>query len=180
MVLRRFQFAFLSLLLVAACGVAATAQEADNSKAPFPSKAEQDQPKTIRELMQKMRIEQEKKDYEEMLDRGQQAIRISEELELSFSRRSSLTRNDIEKLEVLEKLVKKIRGELGGSDDDQPDADDDDPSPNSIAEGFKSLQSLTVSLLNELKKTSRFGISAVAIKSSNAVLKVVRFLRLSK
>jgi hypothetical protein len=34
--------------------------------------------------------------------------------------------------------------------------------------------------VDELKKTTRFSISAIAIQSSNTVLKLVRFLRLRK
>jgi hypothetical protein len=167
------------VIAILICAASALAQEADNSKTVFPSRTENDQPKTVKEMMQKMRIEQDKKEYEEMLDRGEQALKISEELERAFSQRPELTRSDLEKLDDLEKLVKKIRGGLGGDDDDKAEAEEDQR-PKSIADGFKTLQSLTLRLVDELKKTSRFGISAVAIQSSNAVLKVVRFLRLTK
>ena len=67
-------------------------------------------------------------------------------------------------------------------DDEEDDADKGDAprQPRSPADGLKALQDLTGKLLDELKKTSRFGISAAAIQSSNAVLKVVRFLRFTK
>jgi hypothetical protein len=132
--------------------------------------------------MKKMQIDQAKKDYEEMLDRGQQALKISEEVERDYSAKSQLTRADLDKLDDLEKLIKKIRGELGGGDSDDSDTDDskEDRSPDTPADAIKALGSLTTKLVDELKKTSRFGISAVAIESSNAVLKVVKFLRFSK
>lgn len=172
----------LTFVVLFLCAAAALAQGADDNS-PYSAKRDPDTPKSFREMMQKMRIDQEKKDYEEMLDRGEQAAKISEQLEQSFVKSSTLARPDREKLDDLEKLVKKIRGELGGDDDNGEDADssaDDDPAPKSAADGLKALQSLTGKLVDELKKTSRFGISAVAIQSSNAVLKVVRFLKFSK
>lgn len=169
---------FLAILF---CALPANGQDAD--KGAFTAKPDpDDQPRNVKEMLVKMQIDQAKKQYDEMLDRAQQALKISEELEHTFVERNSLTRSDIEKLDSLEKLVKKIRGELGGEDgDDLSDEVNRDKSPPStFGEGLKSLQSLTSKLVDELKKTSRFGISAVAIESSNAVIKVVRFLRLTK
>jgi hypothetical protein len=131
-------------------------------------------------MMAKMRIEQEKKEYDQMVDRGQQALKLSEQLEQSFQQNSSFRRDDRDKLDDLEKLVKKIRNELGaegGIDDTDDDADE---VPKNAADGVRSLQTLTSKLVDELKKGTRFGVSAVAIQSSNSVLRVVRFLKLSK
>jgi hypothetical protein len=170
----------LPILAVLALALAVSAQDADSNRPGVQSNPD-DRPKSIREMMQKMRIDQEKKDYQEMIDRGEEALKISEQLEQSFSQGSTLSRSDREKLDALEKLVKKIRGELGGeNDDDEPEIGEQAPQPKTPADGLKALQNLTGKMLEELKKTSRFGISAVAIQSSNAVLKVVRFLRFSK
>ena len=162
--------------------ICAFAQEADSRFPGSSGKNDPDQPVGIRETRERMRIEQEKKQYEEMLDRSQQALKLSQDLEKAFEQQPSLTRADIEKLDELEKLVKKVRGELGGGNsDDNEDSDQaEDQSPKTLADGIKSLQIYTSKLADELKKTSRFGISAVAIQSSNSVLKIVRFLRVSK
>jgi hypothetical protein len=158
----------------------ALAQEADEG-ANTPPRQSNDQPTTLREMMAKMRIEQEKKEYDEMIDRGQQAAKLSEQLEQSFEQTSSLQRLDRDKLDDLERLVKKIRNGLGaeGGIDDNDD-DDPDEAPKNTADGVKSLQTLTYKLVDELKKGTRFGVSAVAIQSSNSVLRVVKFLKLSK
>jgi hypothetical protein len=162
------------------CAAFSFAQEAD-SRIPGAKSQDPDQPKSMREMQVKMQIDQEKKEYEEMLSRGEQAVKISQDLEKAFDQRSSLTRADLEKLDDLEKAVKKIRNELGGDKDDQPDGEqDEDASPKSVADAFKILQSQTVKLVDELKRSSRFGISVVAIQSSNTVLKIVRFLKFSK
>ena len=49
----------------------------------------------------------------------------------------------------------------------------------SPAEAVKSLRAMTVSMYDELKKTSRFTISAAAIESTNALLRITRFLRIT-
>ena len=173
-------FACLALFVVAGC---VAAQEADQRSAGGRVEGPE-QPKSMQEMMKKMQIDQAKKDYEEMLDRGQQALKLSQDVERDYSSKSQLSRSDFEKLDDLEKLVKKIRGELGGGngDDSNKDTEDqkDDPLPDNPADAVKALGTLTSKLVDELKKTSRFGVSAVAIESSNAVLKVVKFLRISK
>jgi len=171
-----------TILLIGLFAFGAFAQEADSRFPGAQPKNDPDQPVGLRETQEKMRIEQAKKEYEEMLDRGQQALKLSQELEKAFAQQPSLTRSDLEKLDDLEKLMKKIRGELGGGNgDDSDDASQaEDTSPKTVADGVKALQSVTGRLVDELKKTSRFGISAVAIQSTNSALKIVRFLRVSK
>lgn len=138
-----------------------------------------DQPKTVRETMVKMRIDEEKKEYTEMLDRTKQAQKLSEELEHDFAAKNQLTRDDYDKLANLEKLVKKIRGSLGGEDSDDS-TDDDDAIPTNPGDAVKALGSFTSKLVDEVTKTSRFSVSVAAIQSTNAVIKVCRFLRGSK
>lgn len=174
---------FVSLaFFVLALAAAAFAQNADNRSPLSKPASEEDQPKNVREMFSKMKIEQRKKEYDEMIERSEQALKLSEELEKSFAQNNQLSHADKEKLEDLEKLVKKIRGDLGGDDDggdnDQAETVKNEK-PADLVDGFKILQSNTVKLVNELKKTSRFSISAVAIQSSNSILKLVRFLRFS-
>jgi len=176
LILRRL---FCTLILLGCFAIAAFAQEAD---ARFPGQQPKDDPPVgIRETREKMRIDQEKKEYQEMVDRSQQALKLSQEIEKSFEQQSALTRADQEKLDELEKLVKKVRGELGGGNGDDNDADQgEDAAPKSLADAAKSLANYTSKLADELKRTSRFGISALAIQSSNSALRIVRFLKVSK
>lgn len=159
----------------------AFAQAADATSPLFPKENQKEQVGGLREMLEKMRIEREKKDHEDMIRRGQEALDLSNELEKAIESEQKLTPKDIQKLDALEKLVKKIRGELGGGDD--VDNDDDEKAvenPSSIVNAFKNLRSATVKLVDELKKTTRFSISAAAIKSSNSVLRIARFLRFWK
>ena len=72
-----------------------------------------------KESCDKIRIEKEKKDYDEMLKRGDEVRRLSERLVRSFDVKGSLSDDDRDLLDSLEKNVKKIREELGGDGDDE-------------------------------------------------------------
>jgi hypothetical protein len=80
-------------------------------------------------------------------------------------------------LDRLEKIVKKIRNELGGDDDKRVEIDD---KPLSVVNALKALQNNAAMLVNELKKTTRYSVSVIAVESSNLLLRVVRFLRIGK
>ena len=143
---------------------------------------QEDLPKGIKETLAKGRIEREKKDYLELLERGAEAAKLSEELSASFGKNNSLNTEDRKKLERLEKLSKKIREELGAKDSESAEIDAADAGEKliSFSDAFDKLKSISAKLSGELKKTTRHTISAVAIQSSNTVLKLVRFLRQTK
>jgi hypothetical protein len=172
----------ISLFFVVAllCGVNAAAQE--NSRRPPTDDplSNETQPRSIKEMLVKKRIEQEKKEHEDLLKRGQEAIEISDHLERSFAQHNQLSPMDKEKLDELTSIVKKIRREIGAEDDgetgptDRAEGEDD---PTTLQSAFKVLQTTTVKLVDELKKMTRFTISAVAIRSSNSLLRIVRFIR---
>ena len=143
-----------------------------------------DVPLGLKEMLAKQKAERDKKEHEELLERGDEALRLAKQLETSFATQKGFSSQDRERLESLEKVVSKIRKGLGGDDDDDREANElqasEEPKPSNIEEAFKYLQTTTMKLVDELKKTTRFSISAVAIQSSNTVLKLVRFLRLRK
>lgn len=135
-------------------------------------------PKNVQETLKKGELEQLKKEHEEMLENGQEAVKLSEEVEESFNKNNKLSSADVEKLEKIEKLLKKIRKELGGDDDDKED--DKAVKPSSIKNAIETLKDSAVGLYDELKKTSRYSISVVAIQSSNSLINIVRFIRFWK
>lgn len=176
-----FAFVFLTAFAVNAQGEAST-----SNGRPAPK---EELPKSIKESLDKQRIEREKKDYQEMIERGEEALKISDELEKSVAQTSKLSSQDQAKLERLEKIVKKIRKELGGDDDGEksavvPESTNEetelDEKPSTVMSAIKKLQSNAAKLVEELKKTSRFSISAIAIQSSNALLKIVKFVQFYK
>ena len=185
MSLARFSGVIVFMLLLAAAGFAQNDLPDASSRTPGRPRSD-DASINIKEMLARQRAERDKKDYEEMLKRGEEALRLAKQLENSYAQNRGFSSDDKARLESLEKVVTKIRKELGGDDDS--DSDDpaymrpaeEEPKPSNMEEGFKYLQSTTVKLVDELKKTTRFSISVVAIQTSNSVLKLVRFLRLKK
>lgn len=172
-----FARSIFTLVIIVCAVIFADAQADSTSRSGVPAK--DDLPTGIQESLAKQRIEREKKDFAELLSRGEEVVKISGELEKSFTQNNQLLSEDRKKLDRLEKLVKKIRGEIGGSDGDNDDIELDDK-PLSIGNALKSLQNNTVKLVDELKKTTRYSVSVIAVESSNILLKVVRFLRIGK
>ncbi|HUR97122.1 MAG TPA: hypothetical protein VMZ26_03530 [Pyrinomonadaceae bacterium] len=181
----RFANLIVFALLVGCAAMAAYSQsELPDASVRSSRQQREDPPLGLKEMLAKQKAERDKKDHEALLERGDEALRLTQQLENSFAEKKGLSQQDRTRLESLEKVVGKIRKELGG-DDDADDAVNsvqpaDEPKPSTMEEAFKYLQSTTVKLVDELKKTTRFSISAIAIQSSNTVLKLVRFLRVKK
>lgn len=167
---------FFALLVVSGT---AFAQNADNRTNPFGRQREEDQPLNIVETMAKMRIEKEKKEYDKMLERGEEALKIAGELEKAFEGNGKLSDAEVAKLAALEKLSKQIRSDLGGGDDDEIKSLEEKPARLPHSEAIRTLKSAAAELFSHLKKTSRFTVSAAAIQSSNAVLRLSRVLRIT-
>lgn len=168
-----FRLFFIFLVVFgAALGVQAQSNAIDASGKSGVDK--EDLPKNIKESLAKTRIEKEKKEYDELLKRGEEASKLGEELEKSFALNNKFFPDDQKKLDRLEKLVKKIRKELGGDDSEE----EENPPTNQNA--VKTLQSKSANLFSELKKANRYTISVIAIDSTNSLIKAVRFLRFSK
>lgn len=172
----RLNFIIFALVILAVASATASAQIPDNTPPALAKSEEINKPKGFLETMQKMRIEQEKKEYKEMMNRSEQALKLSEQLEKSFSQHGKLTKENYDQIASIEKLTKKIRSELGGDDDD----DKSDQPTISEADAVKTLRERVVNLYDALKKTSRFSISAAAIEGTNAVLKIARFFHFTK
>ena len=136
---------------------------------------------TIRETLEKMRIAKEKKDFDQMIARGDEVLKITEEIETAYERNGKLTQGEYSKIANVEKLVKKIREELGGDGDDgdKEEAELKRSRMMTAADAIKGLRKSTADLLEELKKTTRFSISATAIQTSNAVLRLAKFLKVT-
>lgn len=173
----RFIFIAILLPLTVVCVNAQIELPDASNRSGKPTNTE-DYPKGIKESLAKSRIEREKKEYEELLQNGEEAVKLSESLEKSFTESNSLSTEDQKKLDRLEKLAKKIRRELGANDSDN--IEEEEEKPSSMRNAFKTLQSSTGKLVAELKKTTRHSISVIAIQSSNAFLKVIKFIRFSK
>ncbi len=170
-----FTRTIFTLIFIALAMISANAQTEPST--PGGSQKKEELPKGIQESLAKQRIEREKKDFAELLSRGEEAVKISSELEKSFAQTKQLSTDDRKKLDRLEKIVKKIRNEIGANDEESTEAES---KPLSVPNALDSLQDNASKLVDELKKNTRYTISVVAVESSNLLLKVVRFLRIGK
>lgn len=167
----------LTILMLS--GVVMSQVPDDHLPLPFGDRKDREMAPTLKEMLSKQRVIHDKKEFAELQERGDEALRISLSLADPMDNDLSLSAYDREKLVDLERVVKKIRDELGADDPGDGGGDSRDE-PHSVPAAFKSLRETTASLAKELKKASRFTISAAAIQTSNSALKLIRFLRLKK
>lgn len=125
--------------------------------------------------MERLRIERDKKDYDEMIARGNEMLKRTTHLASTVETGGGITEREKGQIAAIEKLAKQIRNQLGGDDDEYLATANKGPMSDIAA--VQSLKNATVELNEELKKTSRFTISASAIQSSNEVLRIARYLK---
>src|SRR5215210_1685797 len=71
------------------------------------------------EMLRRAEIRREEETHKDMVERADEAVQIGDQLLASYRKNNSLTRDDLKRLERLEKLARKIRGGAGGSDDEE-------------------------------------------------------------
>ena len=169
----KFLVRIVFLVFLAAAADTAVSAQVD----PFNrDRQREEEEKIVKEMLAKQQSELEKKEHEELLKRADTALELSDELEKAFEEGHHVAGDD-KRLVELEKVVKKIRDELGGDDDLEDDEDAAKGRPMDVKDAFLVLRKSTLQLVDEVKKTTRYSISVAAIRSSNNVLKLVRFLR---
>ena len=171
----------LAIIVFAFSAVAICAQTASNDPWPFPDRKRpgDDDSQIVKDMLSKQQTAREKKEYEILVERGETALKLSSELEASFEKNEELSDTERKKLEEFEKLVSKIRKDLGGDDDDKVAVEGDEKdSPRDVREGFIYLKRSTEQLVSEIKRSTRFSVSILAIESSNTLIRLARFLRL--
>ena len=176
------KLSFFALILVTICLAAAgaAAQLDADQRDPFTPRHKDPVSPTVLEKREQMRIDKEKKDHDEMLGRGEETVKLAERLANAYAANGRFSEADMSSLETLEKNVKKIRSELGGDNIDENVTEVLGKDKLNIADAVNALKDTADTLFDELKKTSRFNISAAAIDSSNAAITIVRFLRFGK
>ena len=118
-------------------------------------------------------LKAEKKAYEEHVSRAKEASDLASELKVSYAAANVLNAADQKKLERLEKLTKRIRNDVGGS---EMDADPKDL-PNTVGDGVNLLADIAKELYDEVEKTPRHVVSASLIEQANKLLAVIQFVR---
>jgi hypothetical protein len=118
-------------------------------------------------------LKAEKKAYDEHVARAKEASDLAGQLKTSYAATNIFNAADQKKLERLEKLTKRIRNEVGGS---EMDADPKDL-PSTVPDGINAMADMAKELYDEVEKTPRRVVSASLIEQANKLLAVIQFVR---
>ena len=121
-------------------------------------------------------LKKEKKDYEEHVERAKEARDLAAELQKTYEIAHSFNAADYKKLERLEKLTRRVRNEVGGS---QTDADPKDL-PKTQDDAVPLLAEMAKELCDEVEKTPRRVVSTSIIDQANKLISLIQYLRGSR
>jgi hypothetical protein len=125
------------------------------------------------ETRTRMILKNEKKDYEEHVERAQEARDLAAELQKTYEMAHSFNAADYKKLERLEKLTRRVRNEVGGS---QTDADPKEL-PKTHDEAVSLLGDMAKELCDEVERTPRRVVSTSIISQANKLIALIQYLR---
>jgi len=164
----------IAFLLSAGSAFAQTQGQAPNRPLP-PGKAENEVPLTDleEELNAKRAIKLAEKEHQENLDRAREIGQLGKELHQSLKDKTSIERECLKRVERLEKLTKKVRGEAGGEDEEVNIAN----RPTDIASATTQIAEVSESLSKDVQNTPRQVVSASVIGRANVLLELIRMLR---
>lgn len=125
------------------------------------------------EMRYRAAVRHEEESHREVIERADEISEISSQLLKKFDSQQSLSRDDLKRLERVEKLTRKIRGNSGGSD---PEKQLDSP-PQQLDAALTRLSEVSEQLNEGVKKTSRMVVSVAVIERSNELLQIIKIIR---
>src|SRR6266480_3120489 len=137
----------------------------------------EDPPKEFTTMEEEMRakraIKFAEKEYQDNLERARDLSTLGASIVASFKQKNQLDREDIRKLEKVEKLAKGIRSAAGGSEDEV----EIEKPPKDLPSAVYMLGDLSKSLKEKVEKTPKHVISATVIDEANVLLELIRIVR---
>lgn len=125
------------------------------------------------EIRAKRMIKIAEKEHEENLKRAREISQIGQDLKAGLNNTAAVVKPDAKKVDRLEKLTKKIRGEAGGEDDDVQIID----APADLPTAVNQIAETADQLSKDVQKTPRQVVSAAVIDRANVLLQLVKILR---
>jgi hypothetical protein len=176
----RFLFICASLLLCVRCVSAQSSQSSSPSQRSPTISAEKKSPDDNtplttfeEEIRAKRLIKLAEKEHEENLKRAREISQIGQDLKAGLGNSAAVAKPDPKKVDRLEKLTKKIRGEAGGEDDEVQIVD----VPADIPTAVTQIADAADQLSKDVQKTPRQVVSAAVIDRANVLLQLVKILR---
>ena len=118
-------------------------------------------------------IKQAEKEHKENLERAREIAQLAKELQSGFKTANSLNRDGVKRVERLEKLTKKIRGEAGGEADEVQIIN----RPTNQRAAVAQIAEVAELLSKSVQDTPRQVVNAGVIDSANVLLELIRLLR---
>lgn len=125
------------------------------------------------EMRAKRAIREAEKEHQQNLDRAEEISQLAKELQQGFKTKNSLDREGLKRLDRLEKLTKKIRGEAGGEENEVQIVNRPTDKSAAIAQIAETAESLSKTVQN----TPRRVVSASVIDGANVLLELIGILR---
>jgi hypothetical protein len=125
------------------------------------------------ELRAKRAIKLAEKEHEENLKRAREIAQLGKELNDNLKDKPALDRDSMKKVERLEKLTKKIRGEAGGEDEEVEIPNRPADLPATMEQIAEASESLSKSVID----TPRQVVSASVIGKANVLLELIKMVR---
>lgn len=122
------------------------------------------------EMRAKRMIKLAEKEHQQNIERAREISQIAKDLGQNFK---SLDRDSLKRLDRLEKLTKKIRGEAGGEANEVQIVD----SPANQSSAVTQIAEKAEALSKAVQNTPRQVVSAGVIDSANVLLELIRILR---
>ncbi|MGB8506793.1 MAG: hypothetical protein WCD76_00175 [Pyrinomonadaceae bacterium] len=169
-------FIYLALIISTACATQAQSiPDASSGNPQSPSSREENRSLSLpqEEMRFKAAVKREESEHRNLLEKADEAARIGDEINTAFERNKSLTRDDLKKLERMEKLARKIRSAAGGSNDE----DILKELPAGLDASIARLVALSDLIGKSVRKTSRLVVSASVIQNSNELIILIKHIR---
>jgi len=125
------------------------------------------------EIRAKRAIKMAEKDDQENVERAKEVADIAKDLQTTLKDKTAIDHDAAKKLDRLEKLTKKIRGEAGGEDEEIKITD----RPSDISGAVKQIAESAESLSKTVQNTPRQVVSASVIGNANVLLELIKLLR---
>lgn len=166
--------AVLFILFIFALGGTARAQMGrDESPDPSGNPRNQQVNNPADELRYRAAVRNDEENHKETVERAEEIGEIGSQIVKAFDTQKNLSREDLKKLERMEKLARKVRGSAGGSDSERILGDP----PARLDEALSRLAELSDKLNKCVKKTSRMVVSATVIEHSNEIIQLIKHIR---
>jgi seryl-tRNA synthetase len=172
----RFIFFGCALLLLSGnLALAQTTSLPPPQRPDNPGTEKDDRPLTTfeEELRAKRAIKLAEKEHQENVKRACDLAQLAKELQSGLKGKTAIDRESEKKLDRLEKLTKKIRGEAGGEDEEVKIID----RPSDITSAVNQIAESADSLSKNVQNTPRQVVSASVIGNANVLLELIKLLR---